>query len=887
MVSRIASGWLGVSKRSRLCWSGLPTPFTGRFMKLDMPYIRIPIGCLLLLACPPPAAGLRVAEATDFSSEVRPILEKHCFECHGNRKQESGLRLDLPQGIRAGGDSGPALVPGKASESLLLKRVTGTVGQDRMPPEGPGLTAAEIDTLRAWIAAGGDLPADAPQTAAPGKHWSYQPIPIVVPPVPDQKAAARGPIDFFIVDRLEAVGRQQQRTLAMSPEAPRATLLRRLNLDLRGLPPELDASADWTSTAEPDEWEREVDRQLASLAFGEKWGRWWLDQARYADSNGYTRDFGREIWPYREWVIKALNADHGFDRFTVEQLAGDLLPQPTQDQFVATGFHRNTLVNEEGGTDQEQFRVEAVADRVATTGSVWLGLTLGCARCHNHKYDPISQREFYQFFAFLNNCDEPSLEVPTQSNHERGDLARRDEIRRQIAELDSRMEQQREALETAQRAWETTVTPEQRARLPGPVQVAYDMPFEKRDATNKKLIEDYYRVSPQGREKFPELDQIARLRDSEPKIPTTLILRERPTPRDTFLHKRGDFLNPGVQVFPQTPATLHPLLTTHRLLESADPPRPPSGGEASGEASGPTRRQVAPDRLQLARWLVDAENPLTPRVIANRVWLPFYGRGLVETDDDFGTQGLPATHPELLNWLARSLLGHGGNSPWSIKRFQRNIVLSAVYRQSSTRRVELAEVDPRNDLLARQTRLRVDAEIVRDLALAVSGLLTQRLGGPSVMPPQPEGVYAFTQDPKPWKAATGGDRYRRGVYTFFWRSLPYPMLSTFDAPNANVTCTRRLRSNTPLQSLTLANDLAFFECAQQLARQIVGAASASREERAGLLFRSCLGREPTSAERVRLDSLIEQQVADVATDLQGWTAVCRVLLNLDEFITRE
>ena len=341
----------------------------------------------------------------------------------------------------------------------MLKRVTGTIGQDRMPPEGAGLTAAEIDTLRAWIDGGGDLPADASSAAAPIEHWSYQPIPIVTPPEPDQKAAARGPIDFFIAERLEAVGKQRQQTLEISPAAPRPTLLRRLNLDLRGLPPEPQAFSETSTASLPDEWEREVDRQLASPAFGEKWGRWWLDQARYADSNGYTRDFGREIWPYREWVIQALNADLGFDRFTLEQLAGDLLPQPTQDQLVATGFHRNTLVNEEGGTDQEQFRVEAVADRVATTGAVWLGLTLGCARCHNHKYDPISQREFYQFFAFLNNCDEPSLEVPSQLNHERGDLVRRDEIRGKIAELDSRIEQQREALESAQRAWEMTVTP--------------------------------------------------------------------------------------------------------------------------------------------------------------------------------------------------------------------------------------------------------------------------------------------------------------------------------------------------------------------------------------------------------------------------------------------
>ncbi len=507
-----------------------------------------------------------------------------------------------------------------------------------------------------------------------------------------------------------------------------------------------------------------------------------------------------------------------------------------------------------------------MADRVATTGQVWLGLTLGCARCHNHKYDPISQREFYQLFAILNNCEEPQVEAPSQLNLERGDLERRATIRARIDELEKAFETRRAELESSQAAWEKTVTVQQRAQLPGPIQVAYDMPLAKRDAANKKLIEDYYRQTPHARTAFPVLDEIARLRESEPKIPRTMVLKERATPRETHVHKRGDFLNLGVKVDPATPAALHPLATAQ------------------------------PTRLDFARWLVDPDNPLTPRVIANRYWQYLFGRGLVETEDDFGLQGARPTHPELLDWLASEFTKP---NDFSTKRFLRLIVTSSVYRQSSRRRPELEERDPRNEWLGRQNRLRVDAEIVRDLSLGASGLLTRDIGGPSVMPPQPEGVYAFTQDPKPWKAETGGNRYRRGLYTFFWRSLPYPMLTTFDAPNANVSCTRRIRSNTPLQALTLANDIVFVECAESLARRAVGDADR--------LFRIALARSPSPDERERLLKLVDQQrqafarEPDLArqvipgeppagvdrVELAAWTAVARVLINLDEFITRE
>ena len=804
-----------------------------------------------------PAGGVNAAP--DYVRDIKPLLAKRCGSCHGAAKQEAGLRLDAAALAIQGGDSGPAIVRGKADASRLIKAVRGLDDVARMPPEDqPALAAAEIGLLERWIEAGAAAPANEAIETVAVDHWSFRRP--VRPAVPTNAAGLRTPIDGFIAERLA------RERLAMAPDADRAVLVRRLHLDLIGLPPEVDTVMAMENDRSPDAVERLVDRLLAHPAFGERWGRYWLDQARYADSNGYTRDFGRDIWPFREWVIRALNRDLPFDEFTIEQLAGDMLPQATTEQRVATGFHRNTLVNEEGGTDQEQFRIEAVADRVATTGQVWLGLTLGCARCHNHKYDPISQREFYQLFAILNNCEEPQIEAPSQLNLERGDLERRTAIRARIEQLEKEFETRRTELEAGQAAWEKMVTVRQRAQLPGPIQVAYDMPLEKRDATNKKLIEDYYKQTPEARSAFPVLDEIARLRESEPKIPRSMVLMERTTPRETHVHKRGDFLNLGVKVDPATPAALHPLATAR------------------------------PSRLDFARWLVDPANPLTPRVVANRYWQYLFGRGLVETEDDFGLQGSKPTHPELLDWLACEFTEPGG---FSTKRFLRLIVTSSVYRQSSSRRPELEERDPRNEWLGRQNRLRVDAEIVRDLSLAASGLLTRELGGPSVMPPQPDGVYAFTQDPKPWQAETGGNRYRRGLYTFFWRSLPYPMLTTFDAPNANVSCTRRLRSNTPLQALTLANDIVFVECAEALARRVVGDADQ--------LFRTALARAPSPDERDRLMKLVEQQRQAFArepelarqivkgdppagvdhAELAAWTAVARVLMNLDEFITRE
>jgi mono/diheme cytochrome c family protein len=810
------------------------------------PIIALIAGSLIVTA-----HSAESASETQFARDVQPILVAHCTECHGAKKQENGLRLDYGAAVLRGGDSGPAVVAGKAADSLLLQAVLGTSDTvSRMPLKKEPLGEEQIAAIRRWIDSGAKVPAESAAAASRSSHWAFQrPVRPALPAVRDS-GGARGAIDTLILARLERDG------LPPSPEAELPTLIRRVSLDLVGLPPSLEEVEAFTADSRPDAYERVVDRLLASPHYGERWGRHWLDLARYADSNGYTRDFGRQIWRYREWVINAINRNLPFDQFTIEQIAGDMLPDATEEQLVATGFHRNTLINEEGGTDQEQFRVEAVVDRVNTTGAVWLGLTVGCARCHSHKYDPISQAEYYQLFALLNNCDEPTIEVPTRQQREAGELARRESIRGQIKQLEQTAEQQCPGLEAEQREWEATVTPQERARLPGPVQVAFDMKLETRDEKNKRLIEDYFRQTDVARHVFPVLQEISDLREAEPKIPTTMILRERDEPRETYVHRRGDFLDQGAKVTGGVPEVLPPL-----------------------EACGNT-----PSRLDFARWLVAAQNPLTARVMMNRDWQKLFGRGLVETEDDFGVQGAPPSHPELLDWLSTEFV----DRDWDMKLMHRQMLTSSVYRQSSDLRSDVAIRDPQNRLLARQSRLRLDAEIVRDVALAASGLLAHTIGGPSVFPPQPEGVFDFTQDPKPWNAARGSDRYRRGMYTHFWRSSPYPMLLTFDAPGGNVTCTRRLRSNTPLQSLTLANDQAFFECAEALAQRVLTEEPENGLGRAEIAFRLCVSRQPTPAECQLLSHLVRTELAASPNERAvAWTRICRVLLNLDETITRE
>jgi mono/diheme cytochrome c family protein len=822
----------------------------------------------LILAIAIPVAG--AAEPVDYRRDVLPILSKHCYECHGPEQQKSGLRLDTVTAAKEGGYNGAAIVPGKSGESLFIAALMGTGDVTRMPEDRPPLSQSEIELLKTWIDQGAVGPADdlpAASKTAVSKHWAFQPLAYNLPPAVSQPHWTQNPIDQFILARLDA------EKLMPSPEADRATLIRRLSLDLTGvLPSPADVDA-FLADGQPDAYERLVEHLLNSPRYGEKWARHWLDEARYADSNGYTIDSGRSIWKYRDWVIEALNRDKPFDQFTIEQMAGDMVPDATPEQIVATGFHRNTLRNEEGGTDAEQFRVESVADRVNTTATVFLGLTIACARCHDHKYDPLSQRDYYQFFALLNNADEPTLPVPTmqQVKEEPALLADIAQVEKRLAEVESNAG-------TRQQDWERKLTDESRAALPDGVRQALAIEADQRSDEQKKLVSDEFRkVDP---ELVPLLTVLNDLKDRKKqlaaRITSTLVMKERATPRETFIHVRGDFLRPGAKVQPGVPAVLCSVASSSAVQ----------------------------DRLALAQWLVDPSNPLTPRVTVNRLWQQYFGLGLVETDNDFGTQGSPPSHPELLDWLAARFIEQG----WSLKAMHRLIVTSATYRQASTYRSDVAERDPANRLLARMPRLRLDAETIRDAALSASGLLSGEIGGPGVYPPQPEGIYRFTQQAKFWKESTGGDRFRRGLYVFFWRSSPYPFLMTFDAPDANTACTRRVRSNTPLQALTLANDRVFVEAAQALAIRVLRESpSPSDSERIRYLFRLCFARQPAVGEAARMTALLDNQrqtfaansadaervsgaflPADIAPiEAAAWTTLSRVAINLDEFITRE
>jgi mono/diheme cytochrome c family protein len=802
------------------------------------------------------AAGDRPANQVDYATQVKPILSRHCVSCHGASKPRGGLRLDTAAAALKGGKDGPVILPGHGEESPLVLSVRGEGDTERMPMNRPPLKDAEIALLQAWIDQGAPgMAGERPSVPPVALHWAFRPP--ARPAVPEVKtpAWARNPIDRFILARLE------QARLVPSPEADRATWLRRISFDLIGLPPTPEAIATFLADRAPDASERVVDRLLASPHFGERWARPWLDQARYADSNGYSIDAPRSIWMYRDWVIAAFNTDMPFDRFTIDQIAGDLHPGASFAQRIATGFHRNTPINQEGGIDVEQFRIDSIVDRVNTTGAVFLGLTVGCAQCHDHKYDPLAQREYYRLFAFFNNVDEPELEIAQPA-----ELARRAAVRARIDRFHRELAARYPDLDARERRWEATLTLDFKQAQQPDVRLALDGAREKRTLSQRcALVELMLAQDPTLRGEFATL---SRLRAEEPKFRTTMVVAERAgRPRDTFIHLGGDFTRKGDRVAPGVPAVLPPL-------EDASPGTPT-------------------DRMDLARWLVDRRNPLTARVIVNRIWQAYFGRGLVETDNDFGTQGSPPSHPELLDWLACELI----DRDWSLKAIHRLIVGSSTYRQASRVRPDGQAVDPDNRLLWRQARLRLDAELIRDAALASSGLLTKVIGGPSVFPPQPEGVMTLGQMKRPWQADTGSNRYRRGLYTYFWRATPHPFLTTFDAPGGVQACTRRLRSDTPLQALTLLNDPAFVEIARSLAARVLRQRPepASDRDRLRHAVVLCLGRAASAREVETLEAVLAQERAESATrgptTAAGvppeWMTVARVLLNLDEFVTRE
>ncbi|HWB07753.1 MAG TPA: PSD1 and planctomycete cytochrome C domain-containing protein [Pirellulales bacterium] len=829
------------------------------------------------------AAMATPALAIDFNRDIRPILSNNCFKCHGPdaAERKAGLRLDAQEYAFKPSQSGPpAIVPGKPDESEFVRRIF-AADDEQMPPADSNkrLSDSEKTILREWIAAG----------APWQEHWSFvAPRRPSTPAVSTDKAAwPRNPIDHFILERLEA------EKLSPSPEADRPTLIRRLSLDLTGLPPTPEEVDRFVNDAGGDAYERLVERLLQSPRYGERLAQEWLDAARFADTNGYHIDNGRDMSLWREWVIASYNANLPFDRFTVEQLAGDLLPDPTVDQLIASGFNRNHMINFEGGAIPEEYHTAYIVDRVNTTSTVWLGLTVACTQCHDHKYDPLTQKEFYQLYAFFHNVPENGLDG-RQGNSEplvkapsREQQARLDELTSAIAALEHELDEPIGEVDAAQLDWEREAKAASKPddKIPQAVRDALAVAAESRDDNQRGAIRRYFRRHKSDlKPRFDTLDKLkAEQGQLDKAVPTAMVMREMPSPRETFLLVRGQYDKRGEKVSPSVPACLPPL--------------------ADGSPA---------NRLGLARWLVDPAHPLTSRVIVNRYWQMLFGTGLVKTSEDFGSQGERPSHPELLDWLAVEFRESG----WDVKHLMRLMVTSATYRQASAATPDLLAQDPENRLLARMSRLRLPAEAIRDQALAAAGLLDGRIGGPSVSPYQPAGLWEelmSREDGKNWTAQVylqshGADLYRRTMYTFWKRTSPPPTLSTFDAPDREVCTVRRARTNTPLQALILMNDPTYVEAGRKLAERVLSE-PLPIDERLATVFRLVVARPPTERERHVLRRMLEEQLAAFRNDsdaiekllsvgesprderfepveLAAWATVASVILNLDEAVTR-
>jgi len=781
---------------------------------------------VLLLGVMCPGAFAEEQTRIDFDRDIRPILADTCFHCHGpdRAQRKADLRLDTREGAFADLGESRAIVPGKPDESELIHRITASEEYERMPPadSGRSLSQKQIELLTRWVADGAEW----------SHHWSFVPPERPALPPPPKHGEVHNAIDRFVLARLEEEG------LKPAPAAAKEKLIRRVTFDLTGLPPtpqEIDA---FLADDSPDAYEKVVDRLLASPRYGERMAMPWLDAARYADTNGYQTDGTRPMWPWRDWLIDALNANMPFDQFTLEQIAGDMLPEPSLDQLIATGFNRNHMLNGEGGRIAEESRVEYVVDRVETTTAVWLGLTAGCGRCHDHKYDPLTQEEFYGLYAYFNNVDEtgavdrssstaaPTIRLPTD-----GQKAKQAELESRIRRLEEQVNE-----------------------------------LKKDEAAGTKA--DLESLEKQLADTRRTLDK------HKKSYLITMIMRERAKPRQTHLLLRGQYNKYGEKVSARVPDILHPL---------------PEGAPNN--------------RLGLARWLVDWENPLVARVTVNRFWQLFFGTGLVRTTEDFGTQGERPTHPRLLDWLATEFM-----RDWNIKRMHRLIVTSATYRQSAKAAPELIARDPENRLLARGPRHRLSSFALRDQALALSGLLVEKQGGPPVQPYQPEGIWKdFSFGKIVYKQDHGEKLYRRSLYTFWRRSVgPTTM---FDTSPRQVCELRPRRTNTPLHALTLLNDPTFGEAARRVARRMIIEGGGAPAERLRWGFRAATARYPTPEEEqilaASLARLLKQYreqpsaaeelitVGEAPRDASldpiehaAYTGVASLILNLDEVLNK-
>ena len=814
-----------------------------------------------------------VERPLEFNRDIRPILSNYCFACHGpDQKQlQADLRLDLEESALLDRGGYAVVVPGDALKSELVRRITATDSDERMPPArfGKSLAPQHIEQLRRWV--------DEGATWQP--HWSLV-APVRREPPPTTATWVKNPIDAFILDGVERSG------LEPSPRADPRTLLRRLSFDLTGLPP--DVGVDAASVVDSAGYAAGVERMLASQHFGERLAGYWLDLVRYADTNGIHGDNHREIAPYRDYVINSFNANKPFDRFTVEQLAGDLLPGATEEQRIASGYNRLLMTTREGGAQPKEYRAKYAADRVRNASSVWLGATLGCAECHDHKFDPYSTREFYQFAAFFSDIEETAVgrQQPTlfPDKAQAAHLAAFDE---QISRLQAIVEASTPELEAAQRGWEEQTLEQlanadeaQRPKLPKDVLAVLAKASTDRTDPEGTIVRAHYRsIAPLLEGTRKQLEEARKDKaELERVVPKTLISLRMPEPRVTRVLPRGNWLDDGGEIVaPGVPSALPALAVEGRA-----------------------------NRLDLARWLVRPDHPMVARVFVNRLWKLVFGHGIVTSLDDFGAQGSWPTHAELLDWLALEFIDSG----WNVKHMLRLMVTSSTYQQASAAGAELQERDPFNWLYARQSRFRLEAEMVRDNALAVSGLLTRTVGGPSAKPYQPAGYWAHLNFPKrQYQHDTGANLYRRGLYTYWCRTFLHPSLLAFDAPTREECAVERPRSNTPQQALVLLNDPVYVEAARALATALLREGGEGVPERVRFVYRRVLQRDPTPVEvellaTLHAEHLEQYQNAPAEADLllgvgaleaaedlpseelAAWISVARVLLNLHETITR-
>jgi len=825
----------------------------------------LPLFLLLTFISWPCVCEASAANSVDFAKEIRPILNKHCTGCHGGVKRKGGFSLIYRSEVIVKAKSGAIpIVPGKPSKSELMHRILSADAEERMPPERDPLSRKETELLSRWIEQGANYE----------EHWAYTTLKETTLPKVKQQTWPIDPIDFFVLNKLE----EQHQT--PEKEASRQTLIRRVYLDLVGLPPTLDELQAFLEDKTPNAYEKMIDRALTHSGYGEHWTSLWLDMARYADTDGYEKDNARLMYPFRDWCIKALNDDKPFDQFSIEQLAGDLLPNATTDQLVATAFHRNTMINTEGGTDNEEFRVAAIIDRLNTTWTVWLGTSFSCVQCHSHPYDPIMHDEFYKSFDFFNQTQDANRErTPALSIYSDSITLQLKEHRAQLQKLktDKNNFFKEHANQINQLSSDNTLWLNNDHQQ---IALATNLTKSLHEQKGKSIRDFSARDQQKFKDElyqwlFPNESKI--LKDSEtflnqhPENVHVMSELSEDKRRITQLFERGNWMAKGKTVSAATPDFLPKM--------QADLPK---------------------NRLGFSKWLFQKDHPLTARVAVNRFWSQFFGTGFVKTTEDLGTQSEYPSHPELLNHLAYRFM-HEMN--WSLKKLFKAIVMSATYRQDSLQTDSKLNWDSENRYLSHGPRFRLSAEQIRDQALAVSGLLSAKMYGPSVMPPQPDGIWNSIYNGSKWVTSSGEDRYRRAVYTYWKRTAPYPSIESFDASSREVCSSRRIRTNTPLQALVLLNDPVYLEAALQLSDKALKK-EPTLESRLNYMSQLALCRllsEPEitllkkhyheeldyfNAHPEQLKLTLQDKQSESPAELAALLTIANEILNLDEFITK-